>query len=111
MLSLAIHYGRSEEMQHAIGEVHRVLAPGGRSFIVLRSTDDYHFGKGREVEANTFHLDIADTNEFGTLQHSLPAEYVPKYFASFAQASFDKTETTFSDRAHVNSDWLITAEK
>jgi hypothetical protein len=51
MLSLAIHYGRSEEMQHAIGEVHRVLAPGGRSFIVLRSTDDYHFGKGREVEA------------------------------------------------------------
>jgi ubiquinone/menaquinone biosynthesis C-methylase UbiE len=111
MLSLAIYYGRSEEVQHAIGEVHRVLAPGGRSFIVLRSTDDYHFGKGREVEANTFHLDIADTNELARYSISLPADHVAQYFASFAQASFDKTETTFSDRAHVNSDWSIMAEK
>lgn len=105
------YYGRAEEMKQAIHETHRVLAPGGRALVVLRTTGDYRFGKGLELQPNTFQLAISDTNELGTIQHFLADDDVSDYFAAFSQVSFEKTETTFADRANVNSDWLITAEK
>jgi ubiquinone/menaquinone biosynthesis C-methylase UbiE len=105
------YYGRAEEMKRAIHETHRVLARGGRAFVVLRTTADYRFGKGLELEPNTFELGISDTNELGTIQHFLAAPDIPDYFAAFREVSFEKTETTFANRANVNSDWLITAEK
>jgi SAM-dependent methyltransferase len=105
------YYGRAEEMKRAIHETHRVLAPGGRAFVVLRTTADYRFGKGLELEPRTFQLTVSDTNELGTIQHFLAASDIPDYFAGFSNVSFEKTETTFANRANVNSDWLITAEK
>lgn len=105
------YYGTATEMKRAIAEVHRVLTSGGRALVVLRSTDDYRFGKGRQLERNTFQLDIQDTNEYQTTQHFLSAGDVPTYFAAFTHLSFDKTDATFANRTGVNSDWLITVEK
>lgn len=105
------YYGTADEMRQAIAETHRVLIPGGRAFVVLRTVDDYRFGKGRKLEENTFQLDIADTNEFGTVEHFLQAEDIDQCFAAFGKISFEKTETTSANRSRVNSDWLITVEK
>ena len=105
------YYGTASEMKQAIREAHRVLVRGGRLLVVLRTTQDYRFGKGEKIDSNTFHLTIEDTNEAGTVQHFLAAEDVPAYFAAFAQMSFEKTETTFSGRTRLDSDWVITAEK
>jgi len=105
------YYGRAGEMKRAIHETYRVLAPGGRAFVVLRTTADYRFGKGLELEPHTFRLDISDTNELGTVQHFLAESDIPDYFPGFSQVSFEKTETTFANLANLNSDWLITAEK
>ena len=107
----AFYYGSEEEMKQAILETHRVLAVGGKSFVVLRSTDDYRFGKGRALGPKTFQLEISETNELGTIQHFLAAEDVPKYFACFSQVSFDKADWTVGGRARLNSDWLITVAK
>ncbi len=106
-----LYYGTGDEMKQAIAEVHRVLAPGGKAFIVLRTLDDYRFGKGRELGHNTFQLDIADTNELGTVQHFLDAQDIPSYFAAFSQINFEKTETTSANCTRLDSDWLITVEK
>jgi ubiquinone/menaquinone biosynthesis C-methylase UbiE len=105
------YYGTATEMKQAIGEAHRVLTRGGRLFVVLRTTEDYRFGKGKKLEPNTFRLTIPDTNEAGTVQHFLAAEDVPIYFAAFSQISFEKTETTFGGRTRLDSDWVITTEK
>ncbi len=105
------YYGRAEDMKQAIREAQRVLVAGGKLFVVLRSTGDYRFGKGRELERNTFQLEIADTNELGTIQHFLTADDIARYFLGFSHVSFERNETTFSNRLGVNSDWLITAEK
>jgi SAM-dependent methyltransferase len=105
------YYGRAEDMKRAIHATHRVLAPGGRAFVVLRTTADYRFGKGLELEANTFQLNISDTNEVGTIQHFLSASDVSDYFGGFSKVNFEQTETTFANRGNVNSDWLITAER
>jgi ubiquinone/menaquinone biosynthesis C-methylase UbiE len=105
------YYGTNVQLRKAIAEAYRVLKPGGTIFCVLRTGDDYRFGKGPELERNTTQLNIEDINEYGTIQHFLDAGDVPVYFSEFRQVSFEKTETTFSNRRGVNSDWLITAEK
>jgi SAM-dependent methyltransferase len=105
------YYGTANEMRQAIAEVHRILVPGGKALVVLRTTDDYRFGKGVRLGHNTFQLSISETNELHSTQHFLAADEVPVYFAKFAQVSFEKTETTFGNRSGTNSDWLITVEK
>ena len=105
------YYGTADEMKQALAEVHRILVPGGKAFAVLRTTDDYRFGKGVRLGHNTFQLRITETNELHSTQHFLAADEVPAYFAKFAQVSFEKTETTFGNRSGINSDWLITVEK
>jgi ubiquinone/menaquinone biosynthesis C-methylase UbiE len=105
------YYGTADEMKRAIQETHRVLAVGGKAFVVLRTAQDYRFGKGKRLDINTYQLEIMDTNEFGTVQHFVRAEDVPSYFADFSKLSLEKTETTTAERTRVDSDWLITAEK
>jgi ubiquinone/menaquinone biosynthesis C-methylase UbiE len=105
------YYGTAAEMKRAIKETYRVLAPGGRAFVVLRTTSDCRFAKGEQIEPNTFRLTITETNEAGTIQHFLADEGIPDYFSEFSQVTFEKSETTFSNRTLLNSDWLITVEK
>ncbi|MGA7646044.1 MAG: class I SAM-dependent methyltransferase [Terriglobales bacterium] len=105
------YYGTAKEMKQAIAEVHRILVRGGKAFVVLRTTDDYRFGKGTRLGHNTFQLSISETNELDSTQHFLAADDVPAYFAGFSHVSFEKAETTFGNRSALNSDWLITAEK
>ncbi|MGH9492092.1 MAG: class I SAM-dependent methyltransferase [Terriglobales bacterium] len=105
------NYGPVANMQQAIAELHRVLRRGAVCFAMLRTTADYRFGKGEEIEPRTFRLTISDTNEEGTVQHFLCQEDVTGYFARFSRVSFEKTETTYAERQRLDSDWLITAQK
>jgi ubiquinone/menaquinone biosynthesis C-methylase UbiE len=107
----SFYYASANEMREAIAEMRRVLVPGGKSFVVLRSTDDYRYGKGCNVGPNTFKFDIADTNELGTIQHFVTAQDIPEYFVRFSKLNFEKAEWTTCDRTRLNSDWMITAEK
>jgi SAM-dependent methyltransferase len=107
----SFYYASANEMRCAIVQTHRVLAAGGKAFVVLRSTEDFRYGKGRELEPNTFELDISETNELGTIQHFLAAEDIPEYFSPFSVVNFEKTEWTTGGRTRLNSDWLITVEK
>jgi len=105
------YYGTATEMKRAIAETHRVLAPEGRAFVVLRTPNDSRFAKGEEIEPNTFRITTIETNEAGTVQHFVSDADVPSYFRQFSHVSFEKSETTVADRRLLNSDWLITLEK
>lgn len=105
------YYGTAADMGQGIAEAYRVLAPAGKLFAVLRTTQDYRFGKGEETAPNTFRLAITNTNECGTIQHFLASSDIPDYFREFRDVSFEKTDITFGNRAGLNSDWLITATK
>jgi SAM-dependent methyltransferase len=105
------YYGTGNDMQQAIAEAHRVLVSGGKLFALLRTTQDYRFGKGERLARNTFRLKIADTNELDTVQHFLAIGDIAVYFGKFSQVTFEKTETTSANRTRVDSDWLISAQK
>lgn len=105
------YYATAEGVKKSIDEMFRVLAPGGKAFVVLRTIRDRRYGQGLELEPNTFRLEIHDTNEFGTTQHFLFEDDVPIYFSQFAKLEYERTETTSGERKNCDSDWLITVEK
>jgi ubiquinone/menaquinone biosynthesis C-methylase UbiE len=105
------YYGIADEMKKSIREAHRVLANTGRLFVVLRTTQDYRYGKGEQLGHNTFRLKIEETNEYDTVQHFLAEEDILTYFAAFSHLTYEKAETTFANHSRLNSDWLITADK
>jgi len=104
-------YADSAVMAGAVAELHRVLRQEGAAMILVRSVNDYRFGKGDVLGRNTFRLTIEDTNELGTVQRFLDAAEIPEIFSAFAEVHFESTETTSHDRQRVHADWLITVRK
>jgi len=112
IISYAVfYYNNSHGFQKATDELYRILKKGGEAFILTRTTDDYRFGKGEEIEKNTFVLNIPETNEKGMTMHFLEREDIDKIFGKFAEVSFEKTETTFDNLKNKNSDWIIKVKK
>ena len=105
------YYGTANDMRKAIHEAWRVMCSGGRLLVVLRGVRDYRFGKGAQLEPNTYRLEISDTNELGATLHFLTEADIPEYFREFADVSFESCELTFGNRNRLDSDWIVTAEK
>ena len=105
------YYTDSVGMKKSIGELYRVLKMNGKAFINLRTINDYRFGKGKELEKNTFILDIKETNEFNMTLHFLSEQDINEYFAGFKSINLEKNEFTKNNLKILNSDWLITAGK
>lgn len=105
------YYTDSAGMKKAIGELYRVLKKNGKALIQTRTTDDYRFGKGREIERNTFILDIEETNELGMPGHFLTKEDIYDYFSKFKKINLERNDFTSNNLKLLNSDWVITVEK
>lgn len=105
------YYNNTEGYQKAVGELYRVLKKGGKAFVFARTVDDYRFGKGKEIEKNTFILNTSETNEKNMAMHFLDKKDIKKIFKNFSDIGVEKTETTFSNLKNKNSDWIIRLKK
>jgi len=105
------YYGDKKAYQKAVSEMHRILKKDGQALVFSRTTDDYRFGKGKEIEKNTFELKIGDTNEKDMLLHFLDREEINEIFSAFSEILIEKTETTFCNSEKKNSDWIIKVKK
>lgn len=52
--NLSIHYYLDVDTRKVVGEVARVLKPGGLFAFACKSVHDFHYGKGQEVEKDVF---------------------------------------------------------
>lgn len=105
------YYNTREVYQKAVDELYRILKKGGRAFVFSRTIDDCRFGKGKEIEKNTFVLTSGDATEKGMMGHFLDVREIKEIFNKFKKVSIGKTETTLDSLKKKNSDWIIKVQK
>jgi len=73
------------DRQKAVSEIKRVLRKGGTVFVQAFSTDDMRFGKGEELEENTF---VRGT---GMISHYFTEEEMKVLFSGFSEKFMERT--------------------
>jgi ubiquinone/menaquinone biosynthesis C-methylase UbiE len=86
-----------EDRHKAVGEIWRVLAPGGAAVVRVFSVGDMRFGKGKEVEKNTF----LRGNKLA--YHYFSKEELHELFGNFheANARVDAREVKYEKKVFV----------
>jgi len=100
---LSLHYFTDEVTQNIFTEIHRILTPKGLLYFVCKSTSDKFFGKGKQIDRNTF----VDDN--GHLRHF----FTPEFTKHNLDGLFDieKLEQTSKIVYGSESDVIICAAK
>ena len=79
-----VHHAMKEQIMKAVDEIHRVLRRNGLLLTNLVSVEDYRYGKGEEVEADTFRvLEDFEDSRFEELHHFSTREEVLQLLAQF----------------------------
>ena len=105
-----IYHNNLAELEDALKEFYRILTPGGSIFLTLNSVNNIHYGKGIEIEKNTF---IKQKKLDGDHPHHYSdKDEVDKLLSGFKVLSLTEDEEEvggklFEDRWH----WYIHAQK
>ncbi|MEI7024964.1 class I SAM-dependent methyltransferase [Paenibacillus sp. y28] len=103
-------YFMPDDIRAAAKEMHRVLKPGGKAFIVVRSTDDKRYGLGEEIEAHTFRMN--NLNEENFVVHYFTAEEISTgLFSEFAGIQIGFANDDLGSLTAYNSNYLVTLMK
>jgi len=85
-------------------EIERVLALNGYIYITLRSTEDSEFGRGEEVDRNTFVLQ--EGYEKGIIQHYFDLEEIKELLEGFKVFDIELYEERFPSAFTVDKAFL-----
>lgn len=107
----ALYCNRAEACTRIVGEVARVLKPGG-AFLSANFTDrTWGFGTGELVERNGF-VDVTD----GPLAHKgfalfFDRAFVRDLYQAFAECDVDRLAWTLDAESHEIEMWIVQARK
>jgi SAM-dependent methyltransferase len=99
----------------AMGEIHRVLRPGGEFYLTVLNTWDWRHGSGEEVEPDSFIL--GEGPEQGILHHFFTENDLRDWVADFRilQLRRDRGElklsTRLDDRPVIRDAWAVWLRK
>jgi ubiquinone/menaquinone biosynthesis C-methylase UbiE len=101
----AVYHQQLKGIQETISEIRRILRKRGSLLINFLSKRTYSYGKGIEVEENTF---IEEEGvERGVLHYFAGREEIEHLFKNFETASLELSETKADGK--LRSRWIITA--
>ena len=112
-----LYYLKYDAVKKAVSEIKRVLAVGGRAFIVVRSIDDYRARYGLKTEErNTLIINENDetkcaSNENGMIMHFFDREELIELFSEFTNVKIDRIEITHDNEAFHDSNYVISVQK
>ncbi len=103
-----IYHGTLEKMRRTIGEVHRVLRPGGLALLTFKSKRSFRYGRGVEIEPDTFIPDIGE--DAGVPHHYSDRDEVEALLKGFRILEINHMERIFQG-GHHSSYWEVWVEK
>ncbi|MFK7696930.1 class I SAM-dependent methyltransferase [Paenibacillus sp. HJGM_3] len=87
-----------QELEQAIGELYRILKPGGKCFITVRNTNDTLFRTGNTLEDHTF-------------IHFFTEEEIHQLFKAFMNVTIGVKRFSQNSLTQYSSEYLITLVK
>ena len=82
---LSLHYFDNKKTEKILGNLYKILKPGGYIFIKCKSIDDPLFGKGKMIENNFY--------DFGHTRHFFSKEYMREKLKDFRIIKIFKTNS------------------
>ena len=117
VLSFAVLYYLSyERLQCGIQEIWRVLKPGGRAFVMIKSDADSRARGARKVAAHAYQVATPENGESWTVEAGmvltlLDRSAVEAAFAMFSEVLVDRSTATSGSGRFIDDDWLIQVRK
>jgi SAM-dependent methyltransferase len=108
----AIYHGTLSDIEETVSEIYRVLRDGGLAYITFQTLRSHKYGKGREIEAQTFvqDRDIDCQHESGIPHHFSSEDEVHWIMRAFQIIKLELEEFRTDDGAK-HSHWQVIAEK
>jgi len=93
---LSIHYFDHRTTQDVVAEIARVLESGGMFAFACKSTKDFHYGNGEEIEKNVF------VSKSGHVRHLFDEAYARELTEKdFVVAHLEEKEEIYTDEKSV----------
>jgi ubiquinone/menaquinone biosynthesis C-methylase UbiE len=103
-----IYHGTVEKIKNALDEIYRVLKPGGLSLLTFISDQHYRYGKGREIESNTFITNVG--SDAGIPHHFYDQEELVWMVRRFKITEM-KLLPRVNKEGQLESHWAVLLEK
>jgi len=105
----SLHYCRKDETARMIGEIRRIIRPGGALFGTLRSDRDSYLRRGEHIGDNTWITDLVDIRQ--SIASFFGESEIVSLFGGFARFRYGIMERSpLGDTSRILSHWFYTAE-
>jgi SAM-dependent methyltransferase len=106
----SLHYDTKEALPVMLGEIYRILRPGGCLLATVRSDRDTYLKSGKNLGNNVWQTDLDDIN--GSIAAFYGEDELVKFFSSYKSLEFGLMERTLlGDRSKIISHWFLCAKK
>ena len=113
-----LYYLDIEAIKKAVSEMFRVLKPGGKIFLVVRSTDDYRYNSQKQNTDERNTIIISEENEKkcaygenGMLMHFFDATELRELFSKFKKIEIDYIKETHENQQFSDCNYVVNVEK
>ena len=106
-----IHHNTLDNIRRCVAEMHRVLVPGGRALLIVQSKRGYRYGKGQQLEPDTFVHDSGP--EAGIAHHFFDEAGLRDLFADFHILALtpDERDEVEDGMHYLHSHWVVMVER
>jgi ubiquinone/menaquinone biosynthesis C-methylase UbiE len=105
-----IHHNTLDNIRRCVAEMHRVLVPGGKALLIVSSQRGHRYGKGQQLERDTFVHDSGP--EVGIPHHFFDEPGLHALFADFriVALTLDELDEVENGVRYLHSHWVVTVE-
>ena len=111
-----LYYLPYVRMRRAIAEMWRVLKPGGRAFVMVKSDADSRCRRAERVDRRSYRVRTLESgaywgSEVGLVLTLLDSDELQECFIEFSEVVIDRSTVSSCNGRFVDDEWLIQLRK